>query len=143
MDLGLEGKRALVMGSTRGMGRGISLNPPGPWWTQQGIPLLESLFASDQEKQWFHEGIGLDEPLFRDFHYNRLFGGGEVPEHLSYCRGVGMGVARLLLEPATASSPLPIPREILEPLSAPPWLGRGVEAFQEGYEAERAHLSTL
>ena len=127
----------------RGMGRGISLNPPGPWWTQQGIPLLESLFASDQEKQWFHEGIGLDEPLFRDFHYNRLFGGGEVPEHLSYCRGVGMGVARLLLEPATASSPLPIPREILEPLSAPPWLERGVEAFEEGYEAERVHLSKL
>jgi len=124
----------------RGMGRGVSLNPPGSWWVDEAIPLVESLFESEREKLWFHEGIGMDEPLFRDFHYSRLYGGGQVPEHLAYCRGVGMGVARLLVEPSRATSPLPIPVEILEPVTAPPWDSQGVEAFDSGYEAERKRL---
>jgi len=121
----------------RGMGRGISLNPPSPWWTEEAIPLLETLLETEEERNWLHEGIGLDEPLHRDFHYNRLFGGGKVPQHLSYSRGLGMAFARLLLDPKTARSPMPLPNEVLEPVAAHP---EGVAAFNEGYEAERLRL---
>jgi len=127
----------------RGMGRGVSLNPPGPHWTEQTIPMLEAFLVSDQELNWFHEGIGLHEPLYRDFHYSRLFGGGAVPQHLAYSRGVGMGFARLLIDPSAGPNTFPIPREVLEPIAAPPWGAQGIAAWHEGFESERRRLAGL
>jgi len=133
----------LAAAGFRGMGRGVSLNPPGPEWTDRIIPALEALLNTTEELEWLHEGIGLDEPLYRDFHYSRLFGGGEVPHHLAYSRGVGMGFARLIVDPTDAPLPLPIPREALEPIAATPWGKRGVAAWTEGYEAELKRLADL
>ena len=134
---------ALSAAGFRGMGRGVSLNPPGPQWTERIIPSLEALLNTPQELEWLHEGIGLEEPLYRDFHYSRLFGGGQVPHHLAYSRGVGMGFARLIVDPETAPLPLPIPREARESIAASPWGERGVTAWSEGYEAELKRLTDL
>ena len=131
-DTDSELRRAALVG----LGRAVAFHPPEERWLSEVIPRMEAVLAGEEEISWFHEGIGLEEPLGRDFHYARHWGGGAVPHHLAWAKGVGRGFARLLLERRAAATLHP-PPGLAAQLSSTPG---GLAAYQLGFDEERRRI---
>lgn len=125
---------ALALDAARGLGRAVAVHPPESFWLNEVIPRFERLLDA-REVEAFHEGIGLEEALGRDFHYIRWFGSEAPPRHAAWAMGLGRAFARLEHPPKLPGAALP-----QVPTTLRPWLGlssAGGQAFEEGIRLER------
>ena len=123
----------------RGAGSGIPVgHDPDAHLTPLRFAIEEHLRGPD-EVRWLHEGIGIGEVSRRNFRYRHLFGGDAVPHHAAWARGIGMGMARLLLDPDDPR-PLPAPITVAHQIEA---LDVGPPAYDEGFRQEARRVGEL
>lgn len=137
-QLRVEQGGALLSDGLRGLGRSVAVHPPEAFWLQTVIPQFESLLQPG-EVPYFHEGIGLQECLGRDFHYVRQWGGGLMPHHDHWALGLGRGFARIVVSDAPFGS-AELPRTLVPWVDASP---TAMAAFRQGLVDERQRLDRL
>lgn len=137
-ELRAEQGGALLSDGLRGLGRSVAVHPPEQFWLETVIPRFESLLRP-AELPYFHEGIGLQECLGRDFHYVRQWGGGLMPHHDRWALGLGRGFARIVVPDAPFSSE-DLPRTLIPWIDASP---TAMAAFREGLVDEWRRLRRL